>query len=230
LRGARSASEKSCSKRFLPQFGREDPVRLVRAQACEKWRPTADLAGQRPLEAARLHGRNICRTEELRSTAVASGTAKWRFGPSKKRHFPPVSSTFWAIFPAFFREIAHQDVNGRECDTEMGRYLGDIRGLGLSLRPKQPLEVSWMRLHQEPRKAGGQNTWKLRNTSAVMSDRPSGRDEARTPFSPTFQFCVPRLASALHWDPVLRHLRFLMFKAYWQQGESRAHDGCLILE
>ena len=30
-------------------------------------------------------------------------TAKWRFGPSKKRHLPPFSTTFSTIFPGFFQ-------------------------------------------------------------------------------------------------------------------------------
>jgi hypothetical protein len=47
----------------------------------------------------------------------AQSMAKWRFGPSEKRHFPPFSAPFLPIFSRFFRELADPGANGRQCDS-----------------------------------------------------------------------------------------------------------------
>jgi hypothetical protein len=48
----------------------------------------------------------------------APSAAKWRFGPSKKRHFAPFSSTFLLIFFGFFFELARRGANWREFGPE----------------------------------------------------------------------------------------------------------------
>ncbi len=45
-------------------------------------------------------------------------TAKWRFGSSKKRHFPSFSTTFLMTFSGFFRELFRRGANGREFGPE----------------------------------------------------------------------------------------------------------------
>jgi hypothetical protein len=46
-------------------------------------------------------------------------TAKWRFGPPKKRHFAPFSPTFSSIFPVFYQRAWPEWRFARECDPEV---------------------------------------------------------------------------------------------------------------
>jgi hypothetical protein len=48
----------------------------------------------------------------------ARSTAKWRFGPSKRRHLPSIFAPFSTFFPVFFRELALEGAIGRECDLQ----------------------------------------------------------------------------------------------------------------
>ena len=48
----------------------------------------------------------------------ASGTAKWRSGPSKKRHLAPFFLTFLTVFRGFFCELSHQSANWRGSGPE----------------------------------------------------------------------------------------------------------------
>jgi hypothetical protein len=49
------------------------------------------------------------------------GTAKWRFGPSKKHHLPPISTTVLAMGSGLFREFFPDGANWREFGPEKRR-------------------------------------------------------------------------------------------------------------
>jgi hypothetical protein len=63
---------------------------------------TARRRGRQPNPVNVRSGRRAC----CNRVQWSKSTAKWRFGPSKKRHFAPDSATFLAIFPVFFPATA----------------------------------------------------------------------------------------------------------------------------
>ena len=52
----------------------------------------------------------------------APSTAKWRFGPSKKRHLSPFPANSLTIISGFFTELGHQGEICRESDSEKGDF------------------------------------------------------------------------------------------------------------
>jgi hypothetical protein len=98
-------SRLSCICPFVPQ-----PAKMA---------TTHDLAGTSPLAAAGLHGRTVRLTDKLRSTALAWGTAKWRFLGPRKAPVSVIFRDFLAVFPVFFAELAHQGANWGEYEPKL---------------------------------------------------------------------------------------------------------------
>jgi hypothetical protein len=104
---------------------------LFTALACENWRLTADLGARH--HARRPHSVNVrsCRRASRYPEQPARSTTKWRFGPSKKRHFPSFSATFSTIFSVFFHERAFEGAIGREGQlADIRLYIVGPRGHG----------------------------------------------------------------------------------------------------
>jgi hypothetical protein len=71
-------------------------------------------------------------------------TAKWRFGPWEKRHFPPFSAPSLPIFSGFFRELGHPGANWREYDSSQ-RWFGTTPNRGPTRCDLEPVTTtgSW---------------------------------------------------------------------------------------